>query len=67
MHTFLRQKRNKSVWNPHYYVNMTLDELKEIFLGDNNTYIPLIEERLKILHDIGRILIDKYKGIYTDL
>jgi len=46
---------------------MTLDELKEIFLGDNNTCIPLIEERLKILHDIGRILIDKYKGIYTDL
>jgi len=45
----LQQKDKKPLWNPRYYVNMTISQMKEIFLGDDEISIPFIEERLKIL------------------
>lgn len=50
------------LWNPHYYTTINIREMKNIFQGDNGTCIPFMEERLKILHDIGTILINKYDG-----
>jgi len=44
-------------------MNMTISQIKEIFLGDNEISIPFIEERLKILQDVGRILVSKYDGM----
>jgi len=61
----LQQKDKKPLWNPRYYMNMTISQMKEIFLGDDYEIpIPFIEERLKILQDVGKILVSKYNGMY---
>lgn len=34
--------------------------------GDNEVKIPLFEERIKILHEVGSILIEKYNGSFVN-
>lgn len=51
------------ITNAHYYSRITLDELSEILKGDDpNTKVPLLEERVKCLHEVGTVLLDKYDG-----
>lgn len=54
-------------WDPKYYAKMTRSELEYIFRSDDGeTNIPLIDERLRILHEVGDILLKKYQGIYSN-
>ncbi|XP_072755708.1 uncharacterized protein [Anoplolepis gracilipes] len=56
---------NIPIWNPKYYAYLKEDVLKIIFKGDDKkTSIPLINERLKILHHVGNVLLRKYKGTF---
>lgn len=43
---------------------MNVREIKNTFLGDDGTCIPLVHKRRQILYNVGRILINKYDGIY---
>ncbi|XP_024881397.1 queuosine salvage protein-like [Temnothorax curvispinosus] len=56
----------KPMWNPTFYKDLSMTDMKIIFRGDNNNYIPRISERLQILHDIGEILLDKFKGTFSE-
>lgn len=49
--------------NPDFYSKITLKELKDILKGNNSVDIPLLTERLNCLHEVGKILIDKFDGI----
>lgn len=45
---------------------MTKNEFKYIFRGDNdNIIIPLLDERYRILQEVGKVLLNRYKGIHT--
>ncbi len=50
---------------PRYLVNLTEKDFERILKG--NCKIPLFNERLKILRDVGKILINKYGGEFANL
>ncbi|XP_029177547.1 queuosine salvage protein-like [Nylanderia fulva] len=55
------------VWNPEYYARMTKSELEHILRSDDGEPdIPLIDERLKILHEVGEVLLTKYNGTFLE-
>lgn len=51
------------MWDPQFYTNLSMADMKHIFRGDDNNVIPRIFQRLVLLHDIGEILLKNYKGI----
>uniref|UniRef100_A0A8C5Q6Y7 Queuosine 5'-phosphate N-glycosylase/hydrolase n=1 Tax=Leptobrachium leishanense TaxID=445787 RepID=A0A8C5Q6Y7_9ANUR len=50
-----------------YYSNITLDQLKYVLRSDSDFPIPMIEERLEVLHQTGRILVEKYGGSFFNV
>ncbi|XP_014599687.1 PREDICTED: UPF0553 protein C9orf64 homolog [Polistes canadensis] len=53
--------------DPKYYSEITKNELEVIFRSDdNNTNIPLINERVRVLHQAGEVLLNKYKGTFVE-
>ncbi|GBP42806.1 Queuosine salvage protein [Eumeta japonica] len=52
--------------NPNFYSKITEEQLRHIMRGDNEISIPLFEQRLKILHEVGLVLIDKFKGTFEE-
>lgn len=57
------QRNGIDITNANYYSKITCEELAEILRGDDNeTKVPLLEERVKCLHEVGSILIEKYQG-----
>lgn len=55
----------KPIWDPHYYSQLTRQEAEVIFRGDNDSSIPLLEERLSNLHEAGKVLLVKYDGTFA--
>lgn len=53
------------ILKPSYLAKINEVDLKEILKG--NIIIPLFEERLKILQENGKILEEKYKGVFTNV
>ncbi|XP_029177674.1 queuosine salvage protein-like [Nylanderia fulva] len=57
----------KPLWDPKYYSKLTLNELEDIFRSDDGeTTIPLLNERLTALHQIGNVLLEKYEGTFKN-
>lgn len=56
----------KPVWDPKYYSQITQQDAEVIFRGDDDVGIPLLQERIKGLHEAGRVLLDKYKGTFAE-
>ncbi|XP_044021257.1 queuosine salvage protein-like isoform X3 [Aphidius gifuensis] len=53
--------------DPNYYVNITCEELGKILRPDEGAGIaPLLEERVKSLQQVGRILLDKFNGTFVE-
>jgi hypothetical protein len=46
------------ITEPHYYANLTIEELKYILRSDEMVEIPLIEERLRVIKETGSVLIE---------
>ncbi|CAK9808371.1 Queuosine salvage protein [Anthophora plagiata] len=55
----------KQIIDPKYYSRITRSEAEHIFRGDNQTTVPLLEERVKSLRDTGKVLLEKYQGTFT--
>lgn len=55
------------ITDSQYYSKVTVEELTEIFRGDDEgTKVPLIEERVKCLHEVGTMLLEKYDGKFEN-
>lgn len=50
------------VWDPSWYLGITMDCIKSIFRTDQGVDVPMLPERLHILHENGRILCDRFDG-----
>ncbi|XP_029177678.1 queuosine salvage protein-like [Nylanderia fulva] len=51
----------------HLLQKITQSMLKRIFRSDDGkTHIPLLRERCKILHAVGKVLVEKYKGTFVE-
>lgn len=54
------------ITNPEYYSKITREQLQSIMRGDNEVQIPLFEERLIVLHEVGAALLSKYNGTFVN-
>lgn len=55
------------IWVPNCYSKITETEFEYMFRGDDSKVtIPLIHERVRVLHEVGEVLLNKYKGINYD-
>jgi len=49
-----------------YLASITKRDAEKFFQSSNNTSIPLINERLKNLVEAGKILLEKYQGLFIN-
>ncbi|XP_043475508.1 queuosine salvage protein [Leptopilina heterotoma] len=55
------------ILDPGYYSKITRKELENIFRSDSGTVqIPLIEERVQNLQEVGKVLLEKYNGTFLE-
>lgn len=58
---------SRLITDPKFYSTITREELEYILRGDDeSTKIPLLNERLKCLHQVGKVLIEKYEGSFVN-
>lgn len=48
--------------DPNFYATITKDKLAHVFRSDSEYEIPLIEERLQVIQEAGKVLLEKYHG-----
>lgn len=49
-----------------YYSAMTMDQLRHVLRSDTDVSMPLMEERLRVLHESGKIMLEKFGGSYLN-
>ncbi|XP_043277232.1 queuosine salvage protein [Venturia canescens] len=55
------------ITSPNYYGSITNEELARILRGDDPNYVaPMIEERVKNLQEVGKILVEKYNSTFVN-
>lgn len=59
-------KEGKPVFDPAYLKQLSEGEFEDILRGNNNTRIPLLEERLQILRQLGITVAQQYGGLFTN-
>ena len=52
--------------SPQFYGSITKEKLNEYLIGDKNIPCPMIEERVKCLHEIADVLTKKYNGSFEN-
>ena len=55
------------ITDANIYSNITKEALEKVFRSDTKTHIPMIQERLDILHENGRVLLEKFKGRFSNV
>ncbi|XP_045499140.1 queuosine salvage protein [Colias croceus] len=57
-------KNGYDITNPEYYSKISSEDLRTLFKGDTDAEIPLFQERIAVLHEVGSILLEKYNGTF---
>ena len=57
--------KNINLTDPKYFANIDEETLGEMLEGDNKVPIPLLQKRLECLHEVGKVLIDKFSGTFN--
>lgn len=52
--------------DPSYYASISKEELVKIFKSDSDYDVPLLEERLQVLQEAGKVLLKKYDGSFVN-
>jgi len=52
--------------DPGFYGKITEEELEKYFIGDDNVSCPMIKQRVECLHEISKVLLDKYQGSFVN-
>lgn len=61
-------KEGLDITSAEYYSKITLDTVRHIFRSDDGeTMVPLLEERLKCLHEVGQQLLEKWHGKFENI
>jgi len=48
----------------YYLKNLTLEQLQAVLQTDTGVEMPLMKERLEVLREAGRVLLEKFKGSF---
>lgn len=57
----------KKIYDPKYYSKLTVGDLKKIFRSDTESEMPLFEERVKVMHEVGSKLVEKFDGSFANV
>ncbi|KAH8290164.1 hypothetical protein KR054_000617 [Drosophila jambulina] len=61
-------KEGVDIISPKFYSEIDLQTLENIFRSDDGeTKIPLIKQRLESLHEVGKVLLEKYDGRFENV
>lgn len=61
-------KEGVDIINPKFYSEIDLKTLESIFRSDDGeTKIPLIQQRFESLHEVGKVLLEKYDGRFENV
>ncbi|VDN01238.1 unnamed protein product [Thelazia callipaeda] len=55
---------NISITSANYLEKVTCDDMREIFKTDDGSEIPLLKERVKVMNEAGRVLKEKFDGMF---
>lgn len=55
------------ILNPNFYSVITEDQLKKVLRGDTKVECPLLTERVKCLHEVGNVLLEKFDGSFVNI
>lgn len=58
-------ERGVPLTDADYLAAMTRERLADIFAGEGDTTIPLLDERVAILRETGQVLRDRYQGRFA--
>lgn len=53
--------------DPAFYATVDKDRLAHIFRSANDTPIPLLDERVDVLNEAGKVLTDKFEGFVKNM
>ncbi|KAI9228918.1 MAG: hypothetical protein DHS80DRAFT_27109 [Piptocephalis tieghemiana] len=53
------------ITDPAWYSKASDDELKDIFRSDTTDQIPLLQERVNVLRECGRVLVEHFQGTFV--
>ena len=59
--------QNIPLTDPKYFVNIDVDTLGRLLIGDEDVPIPLLEKRVECLHETGKVLINKFAGSFSQV
>lgn len=57
----------KMMYDPRFYSKLTVDDIKHIFRSDTASPMPLFDERIQVLRQVGSKLIEKYGGTFQNV
>ncbi|XP_045603835.1 queuosine 5'-phosphate N-glycosylase/hydrolase isoform X1 [Procambarus clarkii] len=57
----------KKMYDPKFYSKLTIDDVVHIFRSDTVSTMPLFEERIHVLKEVGNKLIEKYDGTFVNV
>lgn len=61
-------KEGIDITNPRYYSTISIEQLEHFLRPDDAvTKVPLIKERQECLHEVGKILLEKYDGKFENV
>ncbi|KAF4533435.1 hypothetical protein B566_EDAN001160, partial [Ephemera danica] len=60
------KQEGHDISSPHFFLSMTLENLREIFRSDSTVEIPMLQERLDCLHEVSSILINDFDGNFKN-
>nr|BBH92526.1 hypothetical protein KTA_07250 [Thermogemmatispora argillosa] len=58
-------EEGRPVWDAAYLRDMSREELALIFRSEDGVEIPLFEERLSHVHEVGRVLVERFNGQFS--
>ncbi|WP_376793809.1 queuosine salvage family protein [Thermogemmatispora sp.] len=58
-------EEGRPIWDAAYLCAMSREELAQIFRSEQEQQIPLFEERLTHVHEVGRVLLERFDGQFS--
>lgn len=55
-----------NILNPNFYSTITKEQLKQVLRSDTSTEIPLLQERVNCLHEVGSSLLENFDGSFRN-
>ncbi|KAM0788718.1 hypothetical protein ACM66B_002811 [Microbotryomycetes sp. NB124-2] len=56
-----------NVVNPQWYAHASEDEIRRVFRSDQEEEMPLLDERIRVLREVGSILCERFNGSFATL